>query len=246
MHSIHDSARIGAGASLGEGVVIEAGAVLGDGCVIGHHVVIRRGTRIGARVRIDDFTTIGKQPLRSVQSATTANSEEPPAEIGDDVLIGGHVVINAGARIAARVLVADHATVREGVSVGERTIVGRGVAIENRCTIGARCKLETNVYVCALSTIEDDCFLAPCVAFTNDNCLGRDPERFAHHRGPHLRRGARVGAHSTILPGKTLGEECMVGAHSAVTKDVPARMLVMGVPARVVRPVDPRQWLENQ
>lgn len=50
-----------------------------------------------------------------------------------------------------------------------------------------------------------------------------------------LKRNARIGTHSTIMPGVTIGENAVVGAYSFVTRDVPDGMVVAGVPARKIR-----------
>jgi len=100
-------------------------------------------------------------------------------------------------------MIADLATVREAVTIGEQTIVGRGVAIENRCTIGKRCKLETDAYITAYSELEDDVFVAPMVATSNDNYMARGSERFKHFKGVTVRRGGRIGVNATVLPARS-------------------------------------------
>ena len=97
--------------------------------------------------------------------------------------------------------------------------------------IGKRCKLETESYITALSEIEDGCFIAPEVTFTNDNFLGRTKERFKFHKGVTVKRGGRIGANVTVLPGITIGADALVAAGSVVTRDVPDKKLVMGSPA---------------
>jgi UDP-2-acetamido-3-amino-2,3-dideoxy-glucuronate N-acetyltransferase len=90
--------------------------------------------------------------------------------------------------------------------------------------------------------VEDDVFVAPGVLLTNDPTAGRrgaDEEL----RGAVLRRACRVGGGAVLLPGVEVGEEAFVGAGAVVTKDVPARALVMGVPARVVREVAEEELL---
>lgn len=246
MNSIHPTAQLGANTTLGEFVVIEEGVSIGKDCSIGHHVIIHKGTRIGNLVRLGDHTVVGKQPMIAVRSALTKPKELPPAEIGDGVIIGSNSVIYLGSRIGPRVLVADMASIREEVSIGSETIIGRGVTIENRTVVGAKCKIQTNAYICALSAIGDGCFVAPCVTFTNDNFLGRTKERFKYHKGVTMLKGARIGANATILPGVTIGEDGLVGAGSVVTRDVPARKVVIGSPARVVKDVPPEQLLDNQ
>jgi hypothetical protein len=143
-------------------------------------------------------------------------------------------------------LVADLATIRENVSIGDFTIVGRGVAVENFCRIGRYCKLETNVYITAYSELGDRVFVAPCVATSNDNYIGRTEERFKHFKGVTADKGARIGVNATILPGKTIGADALVAAGALVTRDAPARVIVAGIPAKQFGPVPKEQLLENQ
>jgi acetyltransferase-like isoleucine patch superfamily enzyme len=76
------------------------------------------------------------------------------------------------------------------------------------------------------------------VVTTNDNFMGRTERRLALLKGPTIRRGARVGGGAILCPGVEIGEEAFVGAGAVVTRDVPPRTLVVGVPAREVREVD--------
>lgn len=245
--SLHPSAQIDAGLLCGYNVVIEENVSIGVDCQIGHGVIIHAGTQIGNSVRIDDGAIIGKLPMCAARSAMTANRTDlPPCTIHDRCIIGAHAVIYRGAHIEDGVMVADLASIREQTSIGPFTIVGRGVTVENRVEIGTRCKIETNAYITALSSIGDDCFVAPEVTFTNDNFLGRTSERFRYHRGVTMLTGARVGANSTILPGIKIGEDSLVAAGSVVTRDVKSRMTVLGIPAREHRPVPEEQLLEQQ
>ncbi len=246
MNHIAPTAEVGRGSTIGHFSVLHDGVVLGPDCRVGDGVVIHAGTRIGAGVRIDDGASVGKLPMRSAASAVTRDRSLEPARIGDLAIVGTHAVIYAGATLGHRVLVADLATVRENVIIGDSTIVGRGVAIENDCTIGRFCKLETNVYITAFSTLEDRVFVAPGVITSNDNFVGRTEERFRHFRGVTVRRGGRIGAHATILPGVTIGADSLVAAGSVVTHDTPAGQIVLGCPARPWRPVPVEQLLENQ
>jgi len=93
-------------------------------------------------------------------------------------------------------------------------------------------RLQTNAYVTAWSTVEDDVFVAPGVVLTNDPTAGR--RRGEELRGATLRRGCRLGGGAVLLPGVEIGEEAFVAAGAVVTRDVPAKALAMGVPARVV------------
>lgn len=51
----------------------------------------------------------------------------------------------------------------------------------------------------------------------------------------HLRKNAKIGSHSTIMPGVTIGENSIIGAHSLVTKDIPDNVVAFGIPAKVIR-----------
>ena len=243
---IHPSAQIGAGTQHGHNTVILEGARLGENCRIGHGVVIHPGTVIGDRVRIDDNSVIGKLPMKAALSAVTQERELSPCVIEDDCLIGALAVIYRGCVLRNKVMVADLASVREDVEIGSFTIIGRGVTVENKVRVGQRCKIETEAYVTALSEIGDNCFIAPEVTFTNDNFLGRTKERFKHHKGVTMRRGARIGANVTVLPGVTIGEDALVAAGAIVTRDVPGRKVVVGTPAKPWRDVPQEQLLENQ
>jgi len=244
--AVHPSATLGAGTTLGEGCVIGPNVSVGDGCRIGHLVVIHEGTRVGNQVRIDDHATLGKLPMKAANSATTKEQELPPLEVGELCIVGTGVVLYRGAKIEGKVLMADLSTVRENVRIGRGTIVGRGVTVENFCDVGRFCKLESESYLCAYSTLEDRVFIAPGVVTSNDNFVGRTQERFKHFKGVTVKKGGRIGAGSVTLPGITVGEDALVAAGSVVTRDVPARKVVVGSPAKVWRDVPVEQLLENQ
>jgi acetyltransferase-like isoleucine patch superfamily enzyme len=176
-------------------------------------------------------------------AGSSAAGEAPgPARLGDGVAIGAGAVVLAGALIGAGCIVGDQAHVRERTTIGEGTVVGRGVSVENDVSVGARVKLQTNAYITAWSVVEDDVFVAPGVVLTNDPTAGR--RRAGEElRGATLRRACRIGGGAVLLPGVEVGEEAFVAAGAVVTADVPARALVMGVPARVVREVPEGEWL---
>lgn len=230
---------------IGLNTVIEKEVTLGEHVVIGNNVVIYAKTIIGNHVTIHDNAVIGKRPMKAKNSALAQQSEVPVAAIADHCIIGTSSIIYAGARLSNHVFVADLATIRERVRIGENTIVGRGVAIENDCSIGANCKLETNAYITAYSTLEDFVFVAPCVVTTNDNYMGRSKERFKHFKGVTVKKGGRIGANATILPGKVIKEEGAVAAGSVVTRDVESKEVVAGIPAKKLHDLPDDQLLEH-
>jgi len=246
LNFISDKAKLGKNLALDKNIIIEDDVNIGDNCHIGYNVVIRKGTTIGNNVRIDDNTVIGKYPMRATLSIFKEEKNLSPTHIGDNCLIGANTVVYIGSSISNNVLIADLASIRENTAIGEYTIVGRGVTVENYVKIGKRCKLESECYITAYSELEDYVFIAPGVVTSNDNYLGRTEERFKHFKGITVKKGARIGANTVILPGKTIGEDALVAAGSVVTKDVPPRKIVMGSPARIIRDVPEEQLIKNQ
>jgi UDP-2-acetamido-3-amino-2,3-dideoxy-glucuronate N-acetyltransferase len=242
---IAETVKLGNNVKLGFNVVICDNVTIGDDCTLGHNVVIHPCTQIGKNVRIDDNTIIGKRPLSSPRSIFKPQAELQPAVIGDFCQIGANVIIYAQCTIGEKNLIADLATLRENVTIGELNIIGRNATIENFVKVGNRNKFETNCYITAYSEIEDYCFVAPCVATSNDNYMGRDIERFNHFKGVTIKTGGRIGVNSTVLPGKTINKDGMVAAASVVTRDVQAATVVLGSPARTVGEVVEPQLLKN-
>jgi UDP-2-acetamido-3-amino-2,3-dideoxy-glucuronate N-acetyltransferase len=226
---------------LAPGLLLGEGVDLPDDAVLGGNVVIHAGTVLGAGVRLGDNCVVGKPATLSARSSAPGG-DPGAASLGDGVTLGAGAVVLAGARIADGCVVADQAHVRERVEIGPETVVGRGASIENDVRMGTRVKLQTDAYITAWSLVEDDVFVAPGVLLTNDPTAGR---RGASQelRGAVLRRACRLGGGAVLLPGVEVGQEAFVGAGAVVTKDVPPRALVMGVPARVIREVGEEELL---
>jgi acetyltransferase-like isoleucine patch superfamily enzyme len=207
--------------------------------------IVYPGTVLGEGVKVLEYAVVGKQPSLSPRS-TAKPTELPPAQIGDGTVVSTGAVVFAGSQIGARVILGDQSCVRERVVIGDDVVIGRGSLVENDTTIGAMSKIQAEAYITAYSTLEEQVFIAPCVVTTNDNFMGRTERRHALRKGPTIRRGARVGGGAILLPGVEIGEEAFVGAGAVVTKDIEAGMLVVGSPARVMRPVAEDELLENQ
>jgi len=128
-----------------------------------------------------------------------------------------------------------------GCTIGDDTTIGTFVEIQKGAVIGARCKIQSHTFICEGVTIEDEVFVGHNVNFINDTYPRATTDGALQTEAdwqlvPTLvRRGASLGTGSTILGGVTIGEGAIVGAGSVVTRDVPARAVVAGNPARLLR-----------
>ena len=145
---------------------------------------------------------------------THPESRVESSEVGAGTRVWAFAHILKGARIGANCNICDHTFVEGGAVVGDRVTVKCGVQLWDGVTL------------------EDDVFVGPNATFANDPFprSGRRPAGFTRTL---VRRGASIGANATLLPGVTVGAGAMVGAGAVVTRDVPARAIVMGNPAAV-------------
>jgi acetyltransferase-like isoleucine patch superfamily enzyme len=225
------------------GLLLGDGVQVPDDAEIGANVVIHAGVRLGRAVRVQDAAILGKALVLARHSQATLRDADP-TEIGDEATIAAGAVVVAGASIGAGAFIGDQAHVRERAVVGSESGVGRGSAVDNDVVIGDRVRIQTGCYLTAFSTVEDDVFLGPGVFIFNDNAMGRH-EKGIELKGATLRRACRIGGGALILPGIEVGEEAFVATGSVVTRDVQARTLVMGSPARRVRDVGDEELIEN-
>jgi len=129
-----------------------------------------------------------------------------------------------------------------GTMIWQFTIILPGAVIGSNCNINSHCFIENNVvignnvtikcgvYVWDGITIEDNVHIGPNVTFTND-LYPRSKQKF-EIQPTMIKKGASVGANSTVLAGVTVGEYALIGAGSVVTKNVPGNTLWIGIPAR--------------
>jgi acetyltransferase-like isoleucine patch superfamily enzyme len=219
------------------------GVELADDVHVGAYVVVHAGTVLGPGCTLQDHAVVGKPAALGARS-TASREQPPPARIGAGAIVAAGAIVNAGAEIGERAVVGDQAQVRERARVGDRSVVGRGTQVDNDVVVGAGCRIQTGCYVTAYSVLEDDVFLGPGVFTYNDNTMARHEPDYAIV-GPTIRRAARIGGAALILPGVEIGEEAFVATGAIVTRDVPPRALVMGVPARKVGEVGDEELIER-
>jgi acetyltransferase-like isoleucine patch superfamily enzyme len=188
------------------------------------------GVHLGDECVVEDFVLVGVLP-----AGMTA--EEAPTFVGAHGRIRSHTVIYAGNRIGADFMTGHGVLVREFNQVGDHVSIGSHSVVEHRVRIGDRVRIHSNVFVPEFSVLEEDAWIGPGAVLTN----ARYPQSARAKRnlkGPHLLAGAMIGANVTLLPGLSIGRGALVGAGSVVVSDVPAGMVVVGNPARVIRAVN--------
>jgi UDP-2-acetamido-3-amino-2,3-dideoxy-glucuronate N-acetyltransferase len=129
-----------------------------------------------------------------------------------------------------------------GCTIGDNSKVGAFVEIQKGVTIGRNCKISSHSFLCEGVQVEDNVFIGHGVMFTNDLFPRATNEDGSQQTEADwavvtttIRKGASIGSNATIVAGVTIGENALVGAGAVVTKDVPARTVVAGVPAKVLR-----------
>ena len=143
-------------------------------------------------------------------------SEVKSSNIGKDTNIWQYCVVLPGAIIGDSCNICAHCFIENDVSIGNNVTIKNGVQVWDG------------------SLIEDNVFIGPNVTFSNHKKPRSKiyPPKFI---GPHVKKGASIGANATILPGIVVGEFAMVGAGAVVTADVPDYAVVVGNPASVIK-----------
>jgi acetyltransferase-like isoleucine patch superfamily enzyme len=225
--------RIGSHARLigdvrtGEGVSVECNTVIYGPVTIG------QGTYLGANcvIGFPDSSELAKV-------ARNENVSPKSTIIGKQCIIRSGTTIYSKVQIADNVIFGHNVVIREGVTVGEGTKLGTNVVIDGSSWIGARVSVQTGVYICTYSIVEDQVFLGPCCVFTNDKYVMQKPFKLV---GPIVKKGASIGANALLFPGVTIGEGAVVGSQAMVNSDVPSRTIFVGIPAKRLRTV-PKMW----
>lgn len=147
--------------------------------------------------------------------------------IHETAIIGENVSISSGTKIWV------NCQIRENVEIGMDCIISKDTYLDHGVKIGDRTKIQNGVSVYHGVEIAEDVFIGPNVAFTNDMYPRANNVEWKVVP-TYVKKGASIGANSTIRCGITLGEYAMVGAGSVVTKDIPPYTLVAGNPAKKI------------
>ena len=244
---------------VGVGTIICAGCVLTTNIVIGAHVQINLNCTIGHDVILEDYVTLAPGVLVSgyvhlgkrVYVGTGATFVN--GTLNDPIMVGDDVIIDAGACVTNSILLRGVDGERRQKPESKSTRVDRfksweypqiedGKLTQYNWMVQHKDKLQLgyNTDIGAFSyinakygvIIEDDVQIGShCSIYSVSTIDGKN--------GPViLKKNCKVGTHSVVMPGVTIGENAIIGAFSYVNKDVPSNMIVFGIPAKVVRKLE--------
>jgi acetyltransferase-like isoleucine patch superfamily enzyme len=162
---------------------------------------------------------------------------ELPLVIGEGAVVRPFTTIYAGSTIGDRLKTGQGASIREDNVLGDDVSVGTNAVLEFGNRIGSRVRIHSGCFL-EMVILEDDVFVGPNATFTDDPHPMDCPRYKECAGGAIVRRLARIGANVTVLPGVEIGQGALIGAGSVVVADVPAGMVAVGNPARVITAVD--------
>ncbi len=215
--------KLGKNIKLGKNVVIYGDVEILDGAVIEHNVVLGYNNLTHIRPEYKD--------------------KSPVTKIGKNVLIRPNSIVYAGCSIGEYSTINQNVVLREFTEIGHHSSVGSLCMCEGYTKIGNYTTVHSQVHMTAKMIIEDYVFIGPLAGTANGYRVSYFRNIPRVEKGPHIKRGAIIGAQALLLPGITVGEQAIVAGGAVVTKDVPDFKVAMGIPAKVVREITEEEKL---
>lgn len=184
---------------------------------------------LGKNVEIGDYVIIGLPPRGTA-------SGELKTIIGDNAVIRSHTVIYAGNTIGNDFQTGHHVMIRESNAIGDNVSIGTGSCVEYKVKIEDNVRIHSQVFIPEYSMLEKNCWIGPNVVLTNAK-YPKSRNVKDSLKGPVIKKNAKIGANTTILPAINIGENTLIGAGSVIVKDVPPNKVVVGNPGRIIKDV---------
>lgn len=234
LNTIHPTAIIDDGASLGKNVhigpfvTVAAGTKLGDNVVVENGAIIYENVELGEGCYVGSGCILGEKNNNHIKNP---DYENPALIIGAKSTIRSHTIIYAGCQIGEGFQTGHKAVIREDSRFGKNCSFGTLSQSDGQIRIGNNCRFHNNVFIATFTTCEDNVNFFP-LATTVDSL---HPPCGEGRKGPYLEEGVTVGAKVLLLPRIRLGKGCVIAGASVVTHDVEPYMVAVGVPAKVLR-----------
>ncbi len=192
--------------------------------------IIHKGVLLGKDVELGEHVIIGLPPRGAAEG-------ELRTVIGDYSIIRSHTVIYAGNVIGERFQSGHHVLIRENNTIGKDVSIGSSSVVAHHVKLGDHVRIHSQAFIPEFSVIEDDAWIGPRAVLTNA-MYPKSRNVKNELKGPLIRRGAKIGANATLLPGVEIGEGSLVGAGAVVTKSVEKNAVVVGNPARKINSLE--------
>jgi UDP-2-acetamido-3-amino-2,3-dideoxy-glucuronate N-acetyltransferase len=215
----------------------------------GDLIMISKKANFGNRVKIGENSVI-----RDNASIGDDVIIFPNVHIGENTRIGERSIIQYGAflehdcNIGKHCRIGTNAVLRRETNIGDHSIFGSLSASEGKNWIGNHVLIHSQCHLTTGIIVEDWVFIAPLFVGANDPNLlhGRRHIQKFVPKAPHIKFGSALAVNVSVLPGVVIGRECLIGASSLVTKDVPDFSVAYGVPARVAKSVEEKWRLPEE
>ncbi|MBE0557692.1 MAG: Gfo/Idh/MocA family oxidoreductase, partial [Proteobacteria bacterium] len=185
-------------------------------------------------LRVLHVLELSQKSMREKERAITPSTSVKTANshLSKDVFVHETAIVDDGVRIGKGAKIWHFSHILSGSTLGEQCNIGQNVVIGPDVAIGDRCKIQNNVSVYKGVTLEDGVFCGPSMVFTNIYNPRAEISKMDQVRPTLVKKGATLGANSTIVCGHTIGSYAFVGAGAVITKDVPDHALMVGNPAK--------------
>jgi len=170
----------------------------------------------------------------SERSLKSRGQVQKPNELPPPYVVDPTAKVDEPASIGANTHIWHFSHVMSDCEIGDNCNLGQNVHVASGVRIGNNVKIQNNVSLYTGVELEDDVFCGPSMVFTNVINPRSFINRKKEYKKTLVRKGATLGANSTVVCGVNIGEYAFVGAGAVVTHDVPAYALVVGSPARQI------------
>tara|TARA_R110002072_G_scaffold15247_1_gene61429 strand:+ start:176 stop:748 length:573 start_codon:yes stop_codon:yes gene_type:complete len=143
-------------------------------------------------------------------------------------------VIDEGCEIGEGTKIWHFSHIMKDAKLGKDCNIGQNCVISPDVILGNQVKVQNNVSIYTGVICEDDVFLGPSMVFTNVTNPRSAVNRRGNYEKTTVKKGATIGANSTIVCGNDLGEYCFIGAGAVITKAVKPYALMVGNPAKQI------------